>query len=64
MSADNPTAEQLAALEIVQHMAARLVKLAESKGVVVTIVQKPLRPLAMGNYETVPSVRLARERAQ
>lgn len=57
------TPEQLAALELVQHAAARLVRLAESKGVVVTIEQRPLRPLAMGNYETVPSVRLMRERA-
>lgn len=36
----------------------------ERLGVVVTVEQKPLLPLAMGNYKTVASVRLARERSQ
>jgi hypothetical protein len=31
------------------------------RGVVVTVEQKPLQPLAMGRYETVVSVRAARE---
>lgn len=33
----------------------------ERLGVIVTVEQKPLLPLAMRNYETVVSVRLARE---
>lgn len=41
-----------------------LVSLAWLNGQVVTIAQRPLLPLAMGNYESVVSVRQARERAQ
>jgi hypothetical protein len=40
-----------------------LVQLAERVGKVLTIEQRPLQPLAMGHYETVVSVRQARERA-
>lgn len=40
-----------------------LVQDAESMGLVLTIEQRPLQPLAMGNTETVVSVRPARERA-
>jgi hypothetical protein len=44
-------------LELVKQDAERVVRLAASLGIVVTIEQKPLQPLAMGNYETVVSVR-------
>lgn len=42
-----------------QHLLAR----AAENGMVVTIEQVPLQPLAMGNYETVVHVRPARPRA-
>lgn len=58
-----PTTEQLTALAAVHKVAEHLMCLAERIGVVVTIEQKPLQPLAMGNYESVPTVRLARVRA-
>lgn len=38
----------------------RLVSLTEIMGVVLTITQRPLLPLAMGNYETTIGVRPAR----
>lgn len=59
-----PTPEQMGALRLVEDMAEMLVSLANSEGVVVTIEQKPLRPLAMGHYKSVPTVRLARVRAK
>jgi hypothetical protein len=37
----------------------RVVRLAASLGVVVTVEQKPLLPLKMGNYETVVTTRPA-----
>lgn len=40
--------------------ARRLVKRAAEVGVVVTITQRPLQPLAMGHYETVAEVRPVR----
>ncbi|WOB06545.1 hypothetical protein [Piscinibacter gummiphilus] len=40
-----------------------LVKQAERQGKVLTIEQRPRLPLAMGNYDTVASVRPAREQA-
>lgn len=40
-----------------------LVARAESRGWVLTVEQVPRWPLAMGNYETVVSVRPMRERA-
>lgn len=43
--------------------AALLVQTAEAEGVVLTVEQRPLQPLAMGNYETVVDVRLARGKA-
>lgn len=43
-----------------QKKAERLVVDAARAGLVVTIEQRPLRPLAMGNHETVVSVRPAR----
>jgi hypothetical protein len=46
-----------AALIDIYNAAQQLVKLADSIGVVVTVEQKPLQPLAMGHYETVVSVR-------
>lgn len=41
-------------------MAEQLVKLAEKDGYVLIVEQRPLLPLAMGNYETVVIVRPAR----
>lgn len=39
-----------------QHLVAEAAKL----GVIITVEQRPLLPLAMGNHETVVSVRVAR----
>lgn len=52
------------ALQLIADGAARLISQANDLGVVLTVEQKPLRPLAMGHYETKFSVRAARERAQ
>lgn len=41
----------------IQNIADRLITTAALYGFVVTIEQKPLQPLAMGNYESVVSVR-------
>lgn len=38
-----------------------LVQIADMRGLVLTIEQRPLLPLAMGHYETVVEVRAARE---
>lgn len=46
--------------ERIKILAERLVELATDAGVVVTIEQISLKPLAMGNYKTVVSVRPAR----
>jgi hypothetical protein len=50
-------------IEQVRKQAELLVSAAALGGVVLTISQAPLRPLAMRNYETVVSVRHALERA-
>ena len=47
----------------VEKAAQRLVQEAERLGVVLTIEQVPLKPLAMGHYETVVGVRPERNRA-
>ena len=44
----------------VQRAAEMLIAEAKRLGLVVTIKQRPLQPLAMGHYETVASVRPAR----
>lgn len=44
----------------VADMACALRDLLAQHGMVLTVYQQPLKPLAMGNYETVVSVRLAR----
>ena len=49
-------------LEWIRGKAEVLVAEAATYGVVLTIRQKPLQPLAMGNYETVVKVRPSRER--
>jgi hypothetical protein len=49
--------------ELIELQAKQLVEDAARLGVVVTIEQRPLQPLAMGNYETVVSVRRATERS-
>lgn len=48
--------------EAIRLKAEALVVEAESCGVVLTIEQTPLTPLAMGFYETAVSVRPSRER--
>lgn len=45
----------------IKFAAEELVRRAVKEGVVLTIEQVPLTPLAMGHYYTVASVRLARE---
>ena len=47
----------------VQRAAETLIAEATRLGLVVTIEQRPLQPLAMGHYETVASVRPAREKS-
>jgi hypothetical protein len=61
MSAPKYTAEQLATnAASIKQLANGLVSLAADMGLVLTIEQRPIQPLAMGNYETVVSVRPAR----
>ncbi len=47
----------------VERAAQRLVQEAERLGVVLTIEQVPLQPLAMGNYKSIVGVRPARSKA-
>lgn len=47
----------------VQRAAEALIAEAARLGLVVTIEQRPLQPLAMGHYETVVSVRPAKGKA-
>jgi hypothetical protein len=42
-------------------LANTLINMAAEHGVIVTIEQQPLLPLAMGNYESVASTRLMRK---
>lgn len=46
----------------VQRAAEALIAEAARLGLVVTIEQRPLQPLAMGHHETVATVRPAREK--
>ncbi len=48
------------ARENLLRMACQLVRLCELEGLVLTVEQRPLQPLAMGHYETVASIRPAR----
>jgi hypothetical protein len=50
-------------LDDVRESIERAVARAAERGVVVTVAQVPLQPLAMGHYETIVSVRMAREHA-
>lgn len=50
--------------QYIQAEAERLVKVAAIYGVVLTIEQKPLEPLAMGHYESVVAVRQAVRKKQ
>lgn len=54
------TGEGLSIEQILTNKAQDLINLARAAGFVVTIEQMPLKPLAMGNHETVASVRPAR----
>ena len=49
--------------EGVKRAAEALIAEAARLGLVVTIEQRPLQPLAMGNHETVAMVRPAREKS-
>jgi hypothetical protein len=53
----NVPVESAAPLETVRAMAEELVRAADELGIVVTIEQEPLAPLAMRNYKTVVHVR-------
>lgn len=46
--------------QMIERDAQRLVLTAERLGLVLTVEQRPLQPLAMGHYENVVSVRPAR----
>lgn len=48
--------------EGVHRAAAALIAEAQRLGLVLTIEQRPLKPLAMGHHETVVTVRPAREK--
>lgn len=48
------------ALEDIRADVAATLERAAARGVVVTVEQRPLQPFAMGHYETVVSVRMAR----
>lgn len=52
------------AIGVIRRAAEALVRDASLYGVVLTITQRPLLPLAMGNYETVVEVRPARVMAE
>ena len=65
--ADMPAGAELAAAdhtaaENVLQVARELIAHCQSAGLVLTIEQRPLTPLAQGNYETVASVRPAIQR--
>lgn len=61
---DKPvTQEQINNLESVQARAADLVDYARERGVIVTIDNKPLLPLAMGHAVMTPEVRLVHEQS-
>jgi hypothetical protein len=61
---EKPTPDQLYAMEVVLAWADQAAATAKALGVVLTIEQCPLKPLAMGNHETVVSVRPARKMAE
>ncbi len=48
---------------VITQMAEQLLRTADSWGLVVTMTQRPLYPLAMGHYITTIDVRPARETA-
>lgn len=49
-------------LEGLRQRAQELVDMAQAWGLVLTVTQRPLKPLAMGHHETVVDVRPARQR--
>lgn len=51
-------------IEAIEHMANELVELAKRCEVVITIDTKPRQPLAMGHYDMVVNVRVARAMAE
>jgi hypothetical protein len=54
----------ISSLSTVYREAKKLVEYADRIGVVLTIEQKPLKPLAMGHYKTSISVRPKRMRTK
>ena len=61
LPADHPSPPAADDAEVIRQQAEGLVANAARLGFVITIEQQPLRPLAMGNHETVVSVRPARK---
>jgi hypothetical protein len=49
--------------DLIVHAARDLILGAEMLGFIITIEQKPLQPLAMGNYQTTLDVRPMREKS-
>lgn len=60
---DHPNPPAADDTEVIRREAEGLIANAQRLGLIVTIEQRPLRPLAMGHYETVVSVRPARQPA-
>lgn len=60
LPADHPSPPAADPVEEIRAKAQLLLADATLAGVVLTIEQRPLKPLAMGHYETVVSVRAAR----
>jgi hypothetical protein len=58
---DAPTSNESDRLARIHMLAERLVERAAMSGIVLTIDQVALVPLAMGHYKSVVSVRLARK---
>lgn len=55
--------EQAAKEDSAAYQAMKLLAKAEQEGVVVTIEQRPLKPLAMGHYVSIANIRAKRNRA-
>lgn len=58
--APNPAPERSPMAQVAD-AAAAVIAMAEQRGMVLAIEQRPRLPLAMGNYETVAHVRLGRQ---
>jgi hypothetical protein len=63
LPSDHPSPPAADPVEVIRAKAELLLEDAAAAGVVLTIEQRALRPLAMGHYETVVSMRPARKQA-